>query len=100
VNGREEVSGKFVVTGGNSPEVLELAEASLNDIAPLVGGFVEAISPNAIRLVRDDWSGPALFDCRAEGIAVVALVRDDGLGRWSKRQDIWCRGDVGILAGA
>lgn len=98
MNCGEVVSGEFVVSGGNSPEVLEPAEASLNDIASLVGEFVEAMPPDAIGLVGDDWPGAALFDLGAEGITVVALVGDDGLGSWSERQDLRRRGDVGILA--
>ncbi len=98
MNGEEEVPGEFVVAGGKSPEVLEPAEASLNDIASLVSDFVEAMPPDAIGLVGDDWSGAALFDLGAEGIAIVALVGDDGLGLRSERPDIWRGGDVGFLA--
>jgi hypothetical protein len=64
----------------------------------LVGAFVEPVSPDAIGLVVDDRSGPSLFDLGAEGIAIIALIGNDGLGWWSECQNIACGSDVGFLA--
>jgi len=36
-------SGEFVVSGGDAPEIVEPAEAALDDVAPFVGAFAEAV---------------------------------------------------------
>ena len=45
---REEVLGKFVVTSGDAPEVLELAEEPLNEITLAIEPLAEAWFPFAI----------------------------------------------------
>lgn len=39
----QEVSGKFVVASCNAPEILESAETALDNIAPFVDAFAEAL---------------------------------------------------------
>ena len=34
-NGGEKVAGELVISGGDAPEILEPAEAALDDVAPL-----------------------------------------------------------------
>ena len=99
MNGREEVSCEFVVARGNPSEILEPAEAPLDDIASLVGDFVEVVSPYAIGLVGNDRSGPASFDRGAKGIAVITFVGDDGFGSWRERQNVRRGSDIRVLAG-
>jgi hypothetical protein len=41
MDGCEEISGEFVVASGYAPEILEPAEASLDDVSAFVGAFVE-----------------------------------------------------------
>ena len=95
----KEIAGEFVVPGGDPPEVLEAAEAPFNDVSPFVGLFVEAMQMDAVGLVRDDGPGPALDNLSAEFIAIVPLIGDQSAHRWSERQDLGCRRDVGVLAG-
>ncbi len=98
MNGGEEVPGEFIVAGGNSPDILEPAEAPLDDIASLVSDFVEAMPPDPVGLVGDNCAGLASFDRGAEGIAIIALIGNDRLGIRSECQDIRGCGDIGVLA--
>lgn len=43
MDGSQEVSGKFVVASCDTPEILEAAETALDDVAPLIGAFAEAV---------------------------------------------------------
>jgi hypothetical protein len=49
----EEISGSFVVAGGDGAVLLELAEEILDEVAGLVGVFVEIALNLSIALGRD-----------------------------------------------
>lgn len=98
MDGSEEISGELIVTRGYTPEILESAEAALDDVAALVGASIEAMQRHAVRFVGNDGSGAALDDERAEGVAVVAFIGEQYAHRWRKRQDVGGGGDVGVLA--
>ena len=78
MNRGEEVSGELVVPGCDPSEVLEAAEAALDDVAPLVGALVELVEHNAVGFVRNDRR--------------CATVDD------RERQHAGGRGDIGVLA--
>ena len=44
MNSSQEITGELVVSGGDAAEVLEPAKAALDDIAALVGAFIEAMN--------------------------------------------------------
>jgi hypothetical protein len=50
VDGSQEVSGKFVVASCDTPEILEPAETALDNIAPFVGAFTEAVEGHPVDL--------------------------------------------------
>jgi len=99
MDGGEEISGKFVISGGDAPEILESAEAALDDVAPFVGAFAEWVESYSVGLVRNDRLGAAPDDFGAESVAIIALVggeRACGRGSREKRR----RGsNVRVLAG-
>lgn len=92
------VSGELVVAGSNSAKILEPAKAAFHDIAPFVCPFVEAMDSDTVGFVGDDGLGAALGDLRAEAIAVIGLVCDQGTHIGCERQNVWCGGDIGVLA--
>jgi hypothetical protein len=98
VNGREEISSEFVVSGGNSPEILEPAEGSLDDVAAFVSPFVEAVEPDARRLVGNDGLGAEQGYASPEFISVIAAIGDERTHRRRERQYARPGGDVGVLA--
>lgn len=99
MNSSEEVPGELVVASGNSAEILEPAEAALDDVAPSVGPFVETMDPDAIGFVGNDGLGAAFGDLRAQVVAIVALVGKQSTHVGCECQNIGRGGDVGILAG-
>jgi len=54
VHGSQEVSRKFVVASCNAPEILEPAKAALDNIAPSVGAFAEAVEGHSVRFVWNE----------------------------------------------
>ena len=78
MDGSQEVSGKFVIASCNPPEILEPAEATLDDIAPFIGPLAEAVEGHPVGSVRDDRLGAAIDDFGAKGVAVVAFVANEG----------------------
>src|SRR5262245_45013778 len=83
LDGGEEVASEFVITRSDTPEILEPAEAALDDIAPLVGAFVEAMESYSVGLVRYDWPCAALDDVGTKVVSVIALVGNEGAHGWS-----------------
>jgi hypothetical protein len=73
--GGEKISRELVVTGCDAPPILEAAEATLNDVAPLVGLLVVANALLAIGFAGDDRLDPTFFEKAAKRIGVVSLVR-------------------------
>ena len=58
----EEVSGEFVVSGGDGAEVLDAAVGALDDVAPFVAFGVEGEEALAIGLIGDDGDGAAAVE--------------------------------------
>ena len=50
MDGSQEVSGKFVVARCETPEILEPAKTTLDNIAPFVGTFAEAVEVTLLDL--------------------------------------------------
>lgn len=99
MNSGQEVSGKFVVTSSDPTKILEPAEAALNDVAALVGPFVEAMEGNAVGSVRNDRLCAAIDDFGTQSVTVISFIADEcGHGR-RKRQDLGCGRDVVLLTG-
>ena len=99
MNSGEEVALELVVSGGNSAEILEAAEAAFDDVSPLVDALVEGMDEDTVGLVGDDGLCAALDDLGAQAVAVVAFVGDEGARGGSLRQHVGRGGDVSILAG-
>lgn len=99
MNSGEEIPRQLVVSGGDPPEVLEAAEAALDDVSSLVGSFVEAMKEDAIGLVGNDGQCAALDDLRAQRVTVIPFVRDQRAHGWRERQNLGRGRDIGILAG-
>jgi hypothetical protein len=62
VDGSQEISGNFVVASCDAPEILEPAETSLDDVAPLIGAFAEAVEGNPVGFVWNDGLGTTIND--------------------------------------
>ena len=99
MDGCEEISGEFVVASGYAPEILEPAEATLDDVSAFVGAFVEMMQGDAVGFVGNDGACATLDDQGAESIAIIAFVGKKCAHRRRERQDIGRGGDVGVLAG-
>jgi hypothetical protein len=56
----QEVSGRFIVAGGNAPELLESGEEVLDQVSRLVHVFVVGAGSFSVGFWRDDdlFSGP------------------------------------------
>lgn len=87
MNSCEVISGEFVVSGGNSPEILESAEGSFNDVSPFVSLFVEAMEPHPVRLVGNDGLGAEFEYLGAESVAVIAAVSKQCAHRRRESED-------------
>jgi hypothetical protein len=56
----------LIITGGDAPEILEPAKAAFDNVASLVGTFVEAVEGCSVGLVRNDGDCAATDDVGAE----------------------------------
>src|SRR5579863_952678 len=99
VNSGEEVSGEFVISGGDPTEILEPAEAAFDDIAPSISLLVETMDSDAIGFVGNDGLCATLDDLRSQVVAVVTFVGEQSAHVRRERQDIGSSSDIGILAG-
>ena len=90
--------GATVITRGDAPPVLETAEAALNDIAPLVGGWIEGLDALSGRVVGNDWPGAALDEEASECVAVIGGVCGAQQTWWKRRDEVRCNGRVAALA--
>lgn len=93
-----ESTDEFVVSGCDTPELLEAIEESLDEVSRLVAMPVDFALGVAIASRRDDRLSAGGNDDVGQGIAVVASVGDDGGGRdcLNQRRPL-C--DIGHLAG-
>ena len=98
MNSGEEISGELVVSGGDAAEVLEPAEAALDDVSAFVGALVEAMDDDTVGFVGDDGLGAATNDFAAKVVAVIRFVGEERAHGRRERQNIGRRRDIGILA--
>lgn len=70
----------FVVARGDTAELLEVAEHSLDAVVILVAAKVAGNGLTAIRLRRDDWQDALYQQVLANEVAIIALVGEQGLG--------------------
>src|SRR4028118_1134717 len=68
----------FVVAGGDGPELLQLGEGVLDQVAPAVHVAVEADDGLAVGLGRDHRGGTTLVKLRPEPVGVEGLVAEQG----------------------
>ena len=73
--------GEAVVSGCDSAEVLEASEHALDGVAVAIEDGRETVLPAAIGLGRNIGRGAAALDFAADGVAVVALVAVEDVGR-------------------
>jgi hypothetical protein len=92
-----ESAGKFVVSGCDTAELLEAIEESLDEVSCLVAVPVNISLGVAIASRWDYRFCTGGLDDVNQGIAVVALVGDDGAGRDCLNQGSALR-DIGNLA--
>lgn len=76
----EEAFCEFVVAGRDGAVDLEMAEHTLDAVALPVETPVPADRRLAVGSGRDDGSDAALLEVGANGVAVVALVGEQGIG--------------------
>jgi hypothetical protein len=88
------VAGEFVVTGGDATEVFQSAETAFDGVTAFVEGAVQATTLFAVRLKRDDRFCAGVFHQFAEGVAVIAFVRDQGAHGWRDRKNVGRSFDV------
>lgn len=98
MNSGQEIPSELVVSGGDAAEVLEPAEAALDDISTSVGAFVEAMDDDAVGLVGDYGLGAATNDFAAKVVAVISFVSEERAHGRRERQNIGRGRDIGILA--
>ena len=91
------VGEELVISRGDAPEMLELIEETLDEIAFLVERLVVGERRAAVGFRRNDRLGVAFEDSLAQVIGVITLVGDDGFG-FKSLDEIMCFGDVVALA--
>ena len=97
MNSGQEISGELVVSGGDTPEVLEPAEAAFDDISAFVGTFVEAMDDDTVGFIGNDGLRAVTGDFGAKVVTVVPFVCEKRAHGWRERQNIGRSSDVGIL---
>ena len=80
MNAGEENLGELVVTGGDGPEMLELVEETLNEIAFAVEGEVARARGFSVGFGWDDWDDRSIVEDGDEGVGVERLVGDKAPG--------------------
>ena len=86
MNERQKGFCELVVARGNTSELLDAAEESLDQIATLVEMPVERTGVDSVGARRDDRLGTLCRDCFDEGVRVVPLVGHNEFGRLSLDQ--------------
>jgi len=77
----KEAFGKLVVTGCDRAVGLEMADRVFDTVALPVKAFVPADCGFAVGARWDDRTNATRLKVAANGVAVVSLIRDHGLGR-------------------
>jgi len=100
MNAREEVAGEFVVSGCDGPELLELGEEVLDQMARRVERSVEIVRQAAVGSWRDAY-GLAGGGQRPQHplLGVVALVGDQRSGLQARQQLVGSGKVVGLASG-
>jgi len=80
VNSGEENLGEFVVARGDGPEMFELVEEPLNEIAFAVEGEIAWARDFSVGFGWDDWGDRAGVEGVDEGVGVKGLVGDQSAG--------------------
>lgn len=96
---REEVLGEFVVTSGDAPEVLELAEEPLNEITLAIEAMAEAWFPFAIGFGRDVRHRALGLDEVADAIGIIGFVGEYDSAWIETVEQMVCRWPVMCLTG-
>lgn len=81
MNKGQERRGEFVVSGGNTSELLETAEETLDQISIPIEMSIERAKSAAIGAGRDNSLSALRLDGCHESIGVVTLVGDDKASR-------------------
>lgn len=74
------MQGQFLVARGNAPELFEMVEITLNQIAWLITMAVIIPRCDAIGAWRYDGLRIARLNALNQGVTVIALVAQDSLG--------------------
>lgn len=99
MNSSEEIARELVVSSGDASEVLEAAEAALDNVSALVGSLVEGMDDDAVGFVGDDRLCATTNDLSAQVVTVVAFVGEESAHGRGERQHVGGSSDVGILTG-
>ena len=97
MNERQKGVGEFVVTRGDTPELLDPGEEALDQIAALVDMSIERTRVESVGSRRNDRLTALRGNYSDKSIRVVALVGHNELGRLTLDQ-CSCLFDVGHLA--
>ena len=80
MNPGEENLGELVVTRGDGPEMFELVEETLNEIAFAVEGEIARAGGFSVGFGWDDWGDRSSVERVDEGVGVEGLVGDQSAG--------------------
>ena len=80
MNAGEENLGELVVTRGDGPEMFELVEETLNEIAFAVEGEIAPARGFSIGFGWDDWRDRSSVEGADEGVGVEGLIGDQSAG--------------------
>ena len=94
---RKFISRLKTIVRSASLEILEPAEATLDDVAPFIGPLAEAMERNPVGLVWNDRLGAAVDDLGAKAVGIVCFVRNEGRHGWRQLQQGQPRGNICVL---
>ena len=80
MNAGEEDLGELVVVRGDGPELFELVEETLDEIALAVEGEIAGARGFSVGFGWDDWDDRAIVEGGDEGVGVERLVSDQSAG--------------------
>ena len=96
MNSGQEISGEFVVAGGDGSKVLEFIEKPLDQVAFAVKREIVRPRDLAIELWGDDRDDSPLGEAIDERIGVVGFVADQGLRIGAVNQRLCASQIVGL----
>lgn len=70
----EEVGGELIVAGCDPPEMLQLGEVALDQVALAIEPLAEARLPAAVALRRDVGRGTLVLNQLADAVRVIGFV--------------------------